>query len=162
MIETILLHASLFLNAFEDPFMFGVLLACSALVLSLLKKSASLSFFVAMGTTFMTVHIIKSLYAIPRPIDALVDAAGYRFPSGHAALGAALITSFAWHLLKRSTSSAGRTLIVIISSALILFVAWTRLHLGVHEVIDVSVGILLGTSISILVHFLVDKVDTGK
>lgn len=148
---------ALILNAFKDPFLFGALLALSALLLALLRPSYGLSFFVTMGLTFAATHSIKVIYKVARPDDALVAVSGYRFPSMHAALAAALITSLAWHFYLRHTSIRARGSTILLALLGIIFVSWTRIFLGVHEVVDVVVGSLLGAGISLCIHFLMRK-----
>lgn len=145
------------LNAFENPFAFGALVAFCAILLSLLRRNYGLSFFLTISLTFAVTHIIKSIYKVARPEDALAIANGYRFPSMHAAIAAALVTSVAWHRYMHTPSRLMRSAIIIVSSALIVFVGWTRILLRVHETIDVTVGIILGTSISLLFHYLMRR-----
>ena len=153
----LLLSISYFLNALENPFAFGALIALCALLLSLLRRNYGLSFFITIGITFALTHIIKSIYKVARPEDALALANGYRFPSMHAAIAAALLTSLAWHLYASTTSRLIKTCIVGSASMLILFVGWTRIILKVHETIDVVAGIALGTAISLLLHYLMRR-----
>jgi len=144
--------AALLLQALEDPFLFIALISLCALALGLFNRNYAVSFFVAIGLTFGVTHTIKSLFKIPRPEDALVLAQGYRFPSMHAALGAALLTSCAWYLCTHIPSLGVRIGIMCITAISIIFIGWTRIFLGVHETVDVVTGIILGTSISLLLH----------
>lgn len=150
-------ESALLLNAFEDPFLFGALLALFALLLALIRPSYGLSFFVTMGLTFAVTHSIKVIYKIARPDDALVLVNSYRFPSMHAALAAALVTSLVWHFYMRHTSLSARGSVILLGLFCIIFVSWTRTFLGVHETVDVVVGSLLGAGISLYIHFLVRK-----
>jgi len=143
---------ALLLQAFEDPFLFIALISLCALVLGIFNRNYAVSFFVTIGLTFGVTHSIKSLFKIARPEDALVVANGYRFPSMHAALGAALLTSCAWYLCTRIPSLSVRISIILITAISIICIGWTRIFLGVHETIDVVTGIILGTSISLLLH----------
>ena len=148
---------ALILHWFENPYAFGALVACAALLLSMLKRSYGLSFFVTVALTFALTHSIKSLYKIARPDDALVIANGYRFPSMHASIAAAILTSLAWHWYFKTTQRLLRIGIVAGTSALIVFIGWTRILLQVHEVIDVLAGVALGVSISLIFHYLMRR-----
>ncbi len=145
------------LNAFENPYAFGGLIACSALLLSLLRRNYGFSFFLTMGLTFALTHIIKSIYKVARPEDALVVANGYRFPSMHASIAAALLTSLAWHWYERAPSRSVRIALLVGTPVLIVFIGWTRIILQVHEAIDVVAGIILGAGISLMLHYLMRR-----
>ncbi|MCS3613346.1 phosphatase PAP2 family protein [Salinibacter ruber] len=77
----------------------------------------------------------------PAPGDAHLS-----FPSGHASLSAALVTS--WGL------SYPRWYVVGPGALWAAGVALSRVHLGVHYPSDVLVGTVLGTGIALLVHQL--------
>jgi len=77
----------------------------------------------------------------PAPGDAHLS-----FPSGHASLSAALVTS--WGL------SYPRWYVVGPGALWAVGVALSRVHLGVHYPSDVLVGTVLGTGIALLVHQL--------
>lgn len=147
------LSTAFFLNAFENPYAFGALIAFGGIALSLLRRNYGLSFFLTIGLTFGATHIIKSIYKVARPLDALTVAQGYRFPSMHASIAAALLTSLAWHAYFATSSHTARFTIISITALFIAFVGSTRLLLGVHEVIDVVVGATLGASISLALHY---------
>lgn len=157
MLGNLLFSSALFLNALEDPYAFIALITGGAVCLGYFKRSYALSFFVVIGLTFATTHIIKSIYRVARPADALVTLESYRFPSMHSAIAAALLASFAWYLSLRFTSLLSRMIIWSIAGGLIAFVGYTRVLLGVHEVIDVVVGTLIGVCITIGLHLLMRK-----
>ncbi len=157
LLSSLFSELALALNALEDPFLFGALLVLFAILLAFLRPSYGLSFFVTMGLTFAATHSIKVIYKVARPEDALVAVGGYRFPSMHAALAAALVTSLAWHFYLRHTSLSARGSTILLALLCIIFVSWTRIFLGVHEIIDVVVGSLLGAGISLCIHFLMRK-----
>ena len=91
---------------------------------------------------------------VHRPLEARADRhrppapgdARLSFPSGHASLSAALVTS--WGL------SYPRWYVVGPGALWAVGVALSRVHLGVHYPSDVLVGTVLGTGIALLVHQL--------
>lgn len=152
--QEFLFGASLLLHAFEDPFLFTLLVTTSVLFIGYVSKHDGLAFFITIAVTFSLTQMLKALFAIPRPADALVSLDSYRFPSLHASIGAALIVSFLIYGWRQYPSYAPRSLLVIVAAGSIAFVAWSRVYLGVHYPIDVIAGALLGTVVSFAVHSL--------
>lgn len=90
--------------------------------------------------------LVKLVVARPRPDEALYDASGYSYPSGHATgstLAASLLVVLLWPLLGR----AGRVLLVLLAGALAVLTGLDRVYLGVHYPLDVLAGVVLGGSV---------------
>lgn len=91
---------------------------------------------------FTTVTLAKNYFQVARPIDALVVASGYAFPSGHAA-GVAFFTlvvsSLAWRL-----RPIYRYPIMLTSAALVIVISYSRIMLHVHTWLQVFAGLCLG------------------
>lgn len=92
-------------------------------------------------------QVMKILFMIPRPwvldpefkpVEGSVEGAGgYSFPSGHTqnstgTFGALLV-------------STKKNWLKILSAAVIIIIPLTRMYLGVHTLLDVSVSLLIGT-----------------
>ena len=79
--------------------------------------------------------------------DDIVDAAGYAFPSAHAASGVALYGLLALFLLRRLD---GRPRVAVCAVALVGVVSLglTRVYLGAHYPSDVLAGWLVGTLVA--------------
>lgn len=92
-------------------------------------------------------YVHRSLHArAARHKGPSPDGATLSFPSGHASLSAALVTSWSlsfprWYVIGPGTLWATS-------------VALSRVHLGVHYPSDVLAGVLLGTGVALLVHQL--------
>jgi undecaprenyl-diphosphatase len=96
---------------------------------------------------------VKALFDRPRPADLLLGVnlrhaptEGLGFPSGHAAVAAALAAA-AWPWLGRT----GR----IVAVALVVIVGVARIYVGAHLPVDVIGGVGLGVAIAAVVRFVV-------
>lgn len=111
---------------------------------------------VAQGTTYGLVLGLKHLVGRPRPFvqRALTSRSQHHgtaggekyqsFPSGHAAISAAIVTS--WGI------SHPRWYVVAPGAVWAVGVSLSRLHLGVHYPSDVLVGAALGVVVAGVVH----------
>ena len=91
-------------------------------------------------------QLMKALFAIPRPwvldptfepVESAVPAAtGFSFPSGHTLTACVSLGGVALYLKKAWAFLA--------AAFLTLLVAFSRMYLGVHTLLDVGVGFLLG------------------
>jgi membrane-associated phospholipid phosphatase len=77
--------------------------------------------------------VVRSFY------EAEVTADGYGFPSGHATAATVVWGSLAWWL-----DASTRPRRVAVAAGLVVLVAFSRVALGVHYVVDVVAGIGLG------------------
>jgi membrane-associated phospholipid phosphatase len=89
--------------------------------------------------------IVKVTMARPRPalLDPIAHAAGFSFPSGHAAGSAAVYGALVLLALPRAARWA-RGLLLAVAALLIGAVAASRVLLGVHYPSDVAAGAALG------------------
>ena len=88
-----------------------------------------------------------------RPLDTLT-APGSSFPSGHAQNIATFLTA--------ACLSFRRAWVVVLSAILCLVVAFSRLYLGVHTIVDVLAGLTVGIFWAWLVFWLTQKLIVGK
>ena len=100
----------------------------------------------AVTGTALSNAFLKLLFARPRPaiVPPLVEAEGWSFPSGHAALSAALGLTAA-EFLRPTASRASGHLLHLTAFAFLLLVGTSRIVLAVHYPSDVAAGWLLGT-----------------
>ena len=97
-------------------------------------------------------QMLKLIFAIPRPWvkdpsftvveSAVEEATGYSFPSGHTQN----VTGTFGSIGRYSRSTPVR----IISAAIILLVAFSRMYLGVHTPLDVGVSLLIGAALTFI------------
>ncbi len=88
------------------------------------------------STTLM--FIVKSLVQRTRPLHHLIEASGYSFPSGHAAISTALAFSLYLILSKRVKYKKTLLSLCIIYP---LIISFSRVYLSVHYLSDVIAGI---------------------
>ena len=99
-------------------------------------------------------QMLKLVFAIPRPWvkdpsftvveGAVEEATGYSFPSGHTQN----VTGTFGSIGRYSRSTPVR----IISAAIILLVAFSRMYLGVHTPLDVGVSLLIGAALTFILY----------
>lgn len=139
----------------------SVLVILSAIVfLSVDKnKGYKLIFTIASGTCFNA--LIKNIAKFERPIGIegitskrVHTATGYSFPSGHTQATATFWTS--------ASIMFRRKALYIFSAIIILFVAISRLYLGVHWATDVVFGAFFGIMWAILIDKAFDYIQKSK
>jgi undecaprenyl-diphosphatase len=115
-----------------------------ALLIARLWRGAVLVVVARLGELASTTAV-KDLLARPRPtlVDPVDHAAGYGFPSGHAAGSAAVYGALVLLVLPRAARWA-RALLLAAGTLLICAVATSRVLLGVHYPSDVAAGMALG------------------
>ena len=110
---------------------------------------AAVAVAVSVTATQAVVYGIKALVARGRPpaSTAVVDAAGYAFPSAHAASGVALYGLLALFLIRRLD---GRTRVAFCALAFVAVgsLGLTRVYLGAHYPSDVLAGWLVGALVA--------------
>lgn len=119
------------------------------------RKAATL----ALSTMGMmtTVVIVKNYFQVPRPMEALVVASGYAFPSGHAAgvvFLALVVVGLAWGMRQRY-----RYTIFILTALLVALVAYSRIMLQVHTWPQVFAGAAVGAIFGFLFIYFSRKVN---
>jgi membrane-associated phospholipid phosphatase len=103
----------------------------------------ALTLTVAVATTQAGVQVIKHLISRPRPGVGLIEAAGFSFPSAHAATSVALYLTVAF-IAARACRGVTRIAIACTGLLLVLAVGASRVYLGAHYPTDVVAGYLAG------------------
>ena len=111
------------------------------------------------GTVFN--QVLKFIFRIPRPwvLDpsfeivesARADATGWSFPSGH--------TQNASCIFGGAAATSRRKSSRILCTAIVLLVAYSRMHLGVHTPLDVLTSLALGVAAVFLFTWLYQSPD---
>ncbi len=132
-------------------YLIGVLFAIRPVVMPLIATIVSVS------ATFISCFVAR--YIIRRPRPQFMKTAykpwlnDFSFPSMHAALVFSIAIPLVWILLEQSTN-----LFTVLSSIVMIVLACTislsRIMLGVHYLLDIIAGTILGTLISLLALFL--------
>jgi membrane-associated phospholipid phosphatase len=91
----------------------------------------------------LLVQSVKLLVGRPRPLDALLDARGASFPSGHAGEALALYGAVALVVLQAADRRWVRIATVAAAAVLVLAVGFSRIALAVHYPSDVLGSVLL-------------------
>ncbi len=136
------------------------LVITSALVLGLRRQFwAAFRVVFASGVGGLVVLGLKSLFSRARPLEQVIAATGYSFPSGHA-FGATvfygMMIALAWRLSDRRWM---RAVVTILGLVIIVAVGLSRVYLNVHYPTDVVGGWLAGSAWLISSLILVDIVE---
>jgi undecaprenyl-diphosphatase len=104
---------------------------------------------VSVGATEAIVALVKLVISRPRPPggEALTQAGGSSFPSGHAAAAVALYALLAYIVSRSCEKTATRVAVLVAGGVVVLGIGLSRVYLGVHYPSDVIAGWLTGGAI---------------
>jgi membrane-associated phospholipid phosphatase len=94
--------------------------------------------------TQAAVQVMKLVVERPRPGASIIDAAGFSFPSGHAATSVAFYSSVALIAANACRGRPARVAIGVGAAVVVVGVGLTRVYLGAHYPTDVLAGWLTG------------------
>lgn len=97
-----------------------------------------------------TNHLLKFLIARERPLEKLVEATGYSFPSGHSASSLAFYGFLIYYINKKAQNRSLKIISTIFLSTFILLIGFSRIYLHVHYLTDVLGGFLYSFAYLIL------------
>ena len=142
----------------HDTLVAGVVLA-SVLCLVARRPWWTVRLLAASGLGGLVVRGLKAAFARDRPLEAIVDASGWSFPSGHA-FGAMVFYGFLVALVWRSTERRDVRAAAVAAGALVVgAVGLSRVALGVHFLSDVAGGWAAGAAWLALSQLGVDAVQ---
>lgn len=110
---------------------------------------------VAVASTVFAVQILKYLFAVPRPIDALVVLSDPAFPSGHAASSFCVAVLATWIAGDRTPSK--KMPIGIFFFLLAAIISYSRIAIFVHTVPQVVAGAAAGILVPLAVILLAKR-----
>lgn len=114
------------------------------------KKDFYKVFFVSTSAMFVT-YTLKYLLQVPRPDTMLILEDGFRFPSGHATMAAVTMSLVVYYSYQRVKNIYLQYLLYILAIAWFVLVSYSRLYLGVHVLIDVVAGGIIGILVTVVV-----------
>lgn len=126
----------------EISFVILILIILHILIIQKRQKDASFLFISSIATVG-SIWILKNLLKVERPEGALFPLDGYAFPSGHAALSAYLGFVF-YDFFVKNMQKKYHSAVVAGIFIFILSVGLSRIYFGVHTLIQISAGYLIG------------------
>ncbi len=130
----------------------------SALLLYARKWTRALRVLLASGVGGLVVLGLKTLFHRARPLEQVIPATGYSFPSGHAFASTVfygMMICLVWHLVRPLWA---RWLLTVLGVLGIGAIGLSRVYLNVHFLTDVIAGWTSGTawllSVLIVVHVM--------
>ena len=139
----------------------GVVVVSAALLLAR-RGDLALRLILASGGGGIVIRSLKALFSRERPLDKLVPAEGYSFPSGHA-FASTVFYAMAVYLVWRLTeNAAARAAAAVLGPLLFLVVGLSRVYLNVHYLTDVVAGWLGGIAWVTLVLAVVHVWETRR
>jgi len=130
-------------NVYESLLIFIVF---SIILIAKRKKTSFYIFAIATGLGSFLPFILKFILARTRPLNSLILATDYSFPSGHATISAVFIFSAILLFAPLIKKAYLKHIWIIAMIVLWLLVALSRIYLSVHWTTDVIAGLLLGST----------------
>jgi len=121
------------------------------------KKSRAIFLFSVSAMTALINESLKQIFRVSRPISSLIEESGFSFPSGHTTFAVVFFTLITY-ILTRGSSLRTRVFAYVVSSVIVLIVAFTRIYLQVHWLTDVLGGLVLGGVILIISILIYKKI----
>jgi len=114
--------------------------ATCAFLLARKRSAEAIALAAGLALTEISMQIIKRAVERPRPADAIYDADGFAYPSGHAAISVTFLAIGV--LLARRLPT--RIALVVLGAALAAAIGLSRVYMRVHYLSDVTGGWALG------------------
>lgn len=135
------------LTIIGTPAGLGVLILIAATALALRQRWRWAAYLIVTGGVGGLLNLqLKSYFARARPdlAEALRDAHGYSFPSGHAMGSTIVFGAFAYLSFRILMRWRPRAAALAFCVTMILAICASRIYLGVHWISDVAAGIAAG------------------
>ncbi len=98
----------------------------------------------SMGGTTLLVDFCKTVFQSPRPLNQIVSASGFSFPSGHTTSTVVFFGVLAYFALKQSGRVKVKAAIIAAYVSVTAVVGFDRIYLNVHWFSDVIGAVFLG------------------
>ena len=108
----------------------------------------------------LVVRGLKALFARDRPLDQVIPAAGYSFPSGHAFASTVFYGMVVYLVFRLTDRLWARVLAATLGPVVIVAVGLSRVYLNVHYLTDVVGGWLAGSAWLVASLLLIDVVES--
>lgn len=97
--------------------------------------------------------LLKNVLERERPsvVPALVEVAGFSYPSGHSLTSASVYLTVAFLACHRLETRARKTIVVVMALGVVTGIGASRAYIGAHYPSDVAAGLLLGTGWALFV-----------
>jgi undecaprenyl-diphosphatase len=135
------------LTLIGTPIGLGILIAIVAAFLAFRRRWRWAAYLIITSTLGGLLNLqLKSYFARARPelAEALRDAHGYSFPSGHAMGSTIVFGALAYLSFRILVRWRYRAAALALACTLILAIAISRVYLGVHWISDIGAGIAAG------------------
>ena len=107
----------------------------------------------------LVVRGLKLLFERDRPLDQVIPAAGYSFPSGHAFASTVFYGMMVYLVFRLTERRWARALVLVVGPLVIAAVGLSRVYLNVHYLTDVVGGWLAGGAWLVASLLLIDAVE---
>ena len=123
---------------------YALIVFTTLFIILIKKKKYPLAITINLIAVFITSQLAKAIVERDRPLDMLVSAPGYSYPSGHSMVGLAYFSFLSYLVIKYIPNKIVKIIRPIVFTITILLVGFSRIYLGVHYLSDVLAGFLLG------------------
>ncbi|HEX4999317.1 MAG TPA: phosphatase PAP2 family protein [Terriglobia bacterium] len=118
-----------------------------ALLMSTGDRAGAAQLAAASGGAFLLTAWTKELVERVRPPEpALIDVAGFSYPSGHSLAAAAMYVTMTILACRHLPTGRQRVVVSLLAAIVVLGIGVSRVYLGVHYMSDAISGIVLGTA----------------
>lgn len=143
-----------FMNFFDTPIFYYLLLASVAV--SCKNKTVFKIFFVFLFS-FIINYSLKNIFMLPRPFHQnasleVIFVKGYGFPSG-ATQSAVVLSSLLINSFRR------KKIAWVLGVSFFVLIGLSRLYLGVHFLLDVIGGVVIGGFLTLCYMYIFDKLS---
>lgn len=104
--------------------------------------------------------VVKYIVGRDRPLNSLIEANGYSFPSGHATLSIIFFSILIYYFKNHVANKTQRYITVSISVFLIIAIGFSRVYLSVHWPTDIVAGYALGLFWLTLLILILEVIST--